>query len=538
MHTSQQIRDLWNKFWEQQAHTLLPPASLIADKSSTALFNVAGMQPLIPYLSGQEHPLGTKLYNIQACIRTNDLDEVGDDSHHTMFFMMGNWSLGDYFKKDAVRRSWKFLTQELQLDPRKLAVTVYEWDQEVPADDETAQLWQEQGVPTHKISYLSADDNWWSPGPVGPCGPCTEIYYWIGEGEYPSESDNVAKDDSQWLEIWNNVFMEFYRNEQGTLTKLSKQNVDTGMWFERICKVLQKTKSPYETDLFQPLIKTIEQATNKNYHDYIKHMRVIADHIRSSSFLIAEWLQPSNEGRGYVLRRLIRRLYFHLYEIIGEQAQFETIMKSCEDIITTLVLQYQKRIPILTGKQDHIITIIRQELQQFAKTLNQGQKILNKYISELSWWNILPGDQVFMLYDTFGFPVELTEEIANKQHVTIDYDGFTIAMERARDKSRSNTLQGQSNKIDWSIHTTGLPPTQFIWYSHFQSESNLLKKIDFDGYTVLIFDKTPFYATMGGQIHDKGIISDADQHYEVFDVQAYNGVFLHFVRPMTKGSIT
>lgn len=229
MHTSQQIRDLWNKFWEQQAHTLLPPASLIADKSSTALFNVAGMQPLIPYLSGQEHPLGTKLYNIQACIRTNDLDEVGDDSHHTMFFMMGNWSLGDYFKKDAVRRSWKFLTQELQLDPRKLAVTVYEGDQEVPADDETAQLWQEQGVPTHKISYLSADDNWWSPGPVGPCGPCTEIYYWIGEGEYPSESDNVAKDDSQWLEIWNNVFMEFYRDEQGTLTKLSKQNVDTGM---------------------------------------------------------------------------------------------------------------------------------------------------------------------------------------------------------------------------------------------------------------------------------------------------------------------
>lgn len=256
--SSQEIWNLWNQFRISKQHTLLVPANLIAEKSSTALFTVAGMQPLIPYLSGQKHPLGTRLYNIQPCIRTNDLEEVGDNSHHTMFFMMGNWSLGDYFKPEAVARSREFLTQELNLDPRKLAVTVYEGDAEVPADDETVHLWKKNGISQDKISYLSAEDNRWSPGPVGPCGPCTEIYYRIGEGEYPSVEDNVKKDDSQWLEIRNNVFMEYYRDENGTLTKLKKQNVDTGMGFERINKVLQKTESPYETDLFMPTIKIIE----------------------------------------------------------------------------------------------------------------------------------------------------------------------------------------------------------------------------------------------------------------------------------------
>ena len=208
MLSSQEIWNLWNEFRTSKQHKFLSPASLIADKKSTALFNVAGMQPLIPYLSGKDHPLGNRLYNIQPCIRTNDLEEVGDDSHHTMFFMMGNWSLGDYFKTEAVAWSREFLTEYLKLDPRKLAVTVYEGDNEVPADDETATLWKESGVPEEKISYLTADDNRRSPGPVWPCGPCTEIYYRIGEWEFPWPDDNVKQDDSKWLEIWNNVFME------------------------------------------------------------------------------------------------------------------------------------------------------------------------------------------------------------------------------------------------------------------------------------------------------------------------------------------
>ncbi len=535
MLSSSTIWNLWNEFWISKQHQFLTPASLIADKTSTALFTVAGMQPLIPYLSWQEHPLGARLYNIQPCIRTNDLEDVGDNSHHTMFFMMGNWSLGDYFKKDAVSRSREFLTQYLKLDPRKLAVTVYEGDDEVPADNETANLWKAQGIPEHKISYLTADDNRRSPGPIWPCGPCTEMYYWIGETEFPDETDNVKKDDSQWLEIWNNVFMEYYRDESGKLTKLEKQNVDTGMGFERICKVLQLTLSPYETDLFLPIISTIEQATRQSYiadvnNPISKSMRIIADHMRSSCFLIAEWLIPSNEGRWYVLRRIIRRLYFQLHELLGEKAIFSDIMNSCSSIIESIILTYQEWFPIISDKKVFIAQVIEKELQQFAKTLSQGQKILEKYINELWTDNVLNGEKIFMLYDTFWFPPELTEEIAQKRGVSLDKEGFEQAMEIAKEKSRTNTAKINTKDIDRSVHTAWLQPTHFIWYTDFKSESTCLKTIEFDNYKVLIFDQTPFYATMGGQLHDIGTIEDNGIIYTVFDVQQYNSVFLHFVR--------
>lgn len=530
MISSHDIIQLRNKFWLSKNHTFLPPASLIADKSSTALFNVAGMQPLIPYLAGQEHPLGERLYNIQPCIRTNDLEDVGDDSHHTMFFMMGNWSLWDYFKQDAVTRSREFLTQYLKLDPRKLAVTVYEGDDKVPADDETANLWKSQGVEEHKISYLTADDNRRSPGPIWPCGPCTEIYYWIGEWEFPTESDNVKKDDSQWLEIWNNVFMEYYRNEQGTLSKLDKQNVDTGMWFERICKVLQQTQSPYETDLFIPIIKVIEQWSHQSYSSHQQAMRIIADHMRSSSFLIAEGLVPSNEWRWYVLRRIIRRTYFQLYELSGENSSFDTIMKIINTIVDTIITQYKYWSTFLENKNKLIQDTIAKELKQFAKTLSQGQKILEKYIADL--WNdkTLSWDKIFMLYDTFGFPVELTEEISKKRGVSLDRESFEQAMEKAKEKSRANTSKINTKEIDRSVHTSWIQPTQFIWYTDFISESICLKTLEFDTYKVMIFDKTPFYATMGWQLHDIGTIEDNRIIYEVFDVQQYNGIFLHFIK--------
>ena len=530
MHSSQEIWNLWNTFWIEKNHIFLPPASLIADKSSTALFNVAGMQPLIPYLSGQEHPLGTKLYNIQPCIRTNDLEDVGDDSHHTMFFMMGNWSLGDYFKKDAVARSREFLTQYLKLDPRKLAVTVYEGDAEVPADDETANLWKSQGVPNHKISYLTADDNWRSPGPVWPCGPCTEIYYWIWESEFPTQEDNVKKDDSQRLEIWNNVFMEYYRDEKWTLTKLTKQNVDTGMGFERICKVLQTTQSPYETDLFSWIIRVLEDATKKSYADHKQAIRIVSDHMRSSSFLIAEGLIPSNEGRWYVLRRIIRRTYFQLYELSEWTLSFEAMMHIIQQIIDTIITQYSNRSPFLKNKNSLMREVIEKELKQFAKTLTQWQKILEKYILELWTEKVLSGEKIFMLYDTFGFPVELTEEIAKKHNVLLDRKWFDEAMEEAKEKSRANTTKINTKNIDRSVHTTWMKPTLFVWYTDFESESTCLKTLEFEGYKVLIFDKSPFYATMGGQLHDIGTIEDNGMIYTVFDVQQYNGVFLHFVR--------
>lgn len=544
MLSSHEVWKLWHSFREAKGHVHLPPASLIADKNSTALFTVAGMQPLIPYLSGQEHPLGTRLHDIQHCIRTNDLEEVGDNSHHTMFFMMGNWSLGDYFKKEAIWRSWEFLTQYLKLDPRKLAVTAYEWDDIVPADMETVALWKAQWVAEDKISFLTADDNRRSPGPVWPCGPCTEIYYWIGESEFPGPDDNVKADDSKWLEIWNNVFMEFYRDESGTLTKLNKQNVDTGMWFERINKVLQQKVSPYETDLFAPIIQVIEKITHQNYalfdtssptaeqQKITTHMRIIADHMRSSTFLIAEWLLPSNEWRWYVLRRIMRRLYFHINELLWDKADFKETIKACGTIVDTIISHYESRCPHLSNKDSTIKQAFEKELTQFAKTLNQWQKILQKMINDL-WDNkILAWSDIFMLYDTFGFPVDLTREIADKQSIWLDDKWFEQAMEEAKEKSRANTTKINTKGIDRSIHIAGVEPTQFIWYDRLESEDiTLLKKIPFEWYDVVIFDKTPCYATMGGQLHDLGMWTDDDgQEYAIFDVQNYNGVFLHFVR--------
>lgn len=532
MSSSQDIWKLWHTFRESKQHTNLPPASLIAEKQSTALFTVAGMQPLIPYLSWQEHLLGKRLYNIQPCIRTNDLDEVGDDSHHTMFFMMGNRSLGDYFKKESIWRSWEFLTTYLKLDPRKLAVTAYEGDDIVAADMETVELWKQQWVPNHKISLLTADDNRRSPGPVWPCGPCTEIYYWIGETEFPWPDDNIKADENKWLEIWNNVFMEFYRDESGTLSKLDKQNVDTGMGFERICKVLQGVQSPYETDFFAPILHIIQEYTNKLYADHKRSMRIIADHMRASTFLIAEWLIPSNEGRWYVLRRIVRRTYFQLYQLSWDAVSFAMMMDTVQHIIDSIIIHYKDRFSFLDNKNNTVRVVIEKELKQFAKTLSQWEKILDKCMNELWSDTVLTGEKIFMLYDTFGFPVELTQEIAQKRNIILDTEWFVQTMEEAKEKSRANTTKLNTKDIDRSLHLVGITPTKFVWYDHYDlDDMKLLKKLDFDDYSVVIFDRTPCYATMGWQLHDIGIWTDDDgQEYQIFDVQQYNGVFLHFIR--------
>lgn len=522
-----------NKFWQSKQHKVLTPASLIADKESTALFTVAWMQPLIPYLTGQKHPLGQKLYNIQACIRTNDIEEVGDDSHHTMFFMMGNRSLGDYFKEISVQQSREFLTQELWLDARKFAVTVFEGDQEVPADKETAWYWKNLWIPSHKISYLDAKDNWRSPGAVGPCWPCTEIYYWIGDWDFPTEADNVAENEDNRLEIRNNVFMEFYRDQEGKLTKLEKQNVDTGMGLERLVKVLQDTPSPYETDLFMPLIQHLEQVTNLTYTKHTAAFRIIVDHIRSAGFLIAEWLHPSNEGRWYVLRRLLRNSYAQLYELLHSTHNKEQLLAIYTSNIPILVEHYKSRNPILDWTIDTITTLITKELQQFASTLHQWKKLLNKYLSELPKKATLSWDKVFKLYDTFGFPPELTEDFSKQQWITIDMLWYQKSLHEAKERSRIDTISHQSKEVNRSEYIHWLPSTTFLWYSGLESQSTLLKRIDFDDYSVLIFDKTPFYATRGWQIHDIGSIEADNQSYEVFDVQDYSGVYLHFVKETT-----
>ncbi len=530
MITSQELQILWSNFWIWKKHQYLNPVSLIADKTSTALFNIAGMQQLIPYLSGQEHPLGTKLYNIQPCVRTNDLNEVGDNSHLTSFFMMWNRSLWDYFKQEAVWRSWEFLTEVLKLDPRKLAVTVYKGDDTVAPDDQTADYRKQKWVNSDKISYLNADDNRRSPGAVGPCGPCTEIYYRVGETEFPTQSDNVKSNENNRLEIWNNVFMEYYRDEKWSLSKLKKQNVDTGMGFERMLKVLQKVESPYETDLFLPLLQILEKESNQKYEENKELMRVIVDHLRTSSFLIAEWLLPSNEGRWYVLRRIMRRIYFQLVELYEEKALFQDSMITIRKIIEEVIRININQMSTLEGKSDIIYDAFVKELQQFAKTLDQGKKILRKYIKELWIKKILPWDKVFMLHDTFWFPLELTEEVAKKQWIIIDKDWFDQSFQKAQIRSRNNTNEIIDNKTDRSQYIADIPSTIFIGYNQLSSESNLLKSIEFNDYKVFIFDKTPFYATKWGQIHDRGTLEEWGLFYEVFDVQDYSGVYLHFVK--------
>lgn len=393
--SSSELRTLRNTFRESKQHKYLSEVSLVADKESTAMFNVAGMQQLIPYLMGKPHDLGRRVFNIQRCIRTVDIDEVGDASHLTYFDMMGNWSLGDYFKKEAVAWSWEFLTspEYLAIDTKKLAVTVFQGDENAARDEETAQYWKAAGVSEDKISYLPAKHNRRSPGPVGPCGPDTEIFYRVGkDSEFPPVGSNVESDEDNWMEIWNNVFMEFYRDESGTLTKLKQQNVDTGMGFERMCKTLQGKETVYESDLFMPIIQEIEQLTGTKYQDHLRRMRIVADHLRTALRLAEDGLFPSNEGKGYVMRMIIRRMRYNLILI--------------KDISRESAQKFLKH------------SVIKNELEQFRKTIANGTKMLEEIIQKSD--KIIIGKDIFMLYDTYGFPIELTREIATEKNISLD----------------------------------------------------------------------------------------------------------------------
>jgi alanyl-tRNA synthetase len=504
----------------------LPEASLIADKSSTAMFNLAGMQQLIPYLAGKEHPLGKRLFNIQKCVRTNDIDEVGDATHLTMFEMMGNRSLGDYFKKESITRSREFLTSSnrLWLNPNKLAVTVFQWDDNAPRDEESVSYWKEVGA--QKISYLGADDNRRSPWPVWPCGPDTEIFYRVGDKNggpaLPPADSDVSSDPENWMEIWNNVFMEYYRDDAGTLTKLPAQNVDTGMGFERMCLVLQDTTSPYDTDIFQPAIHILEKSLDISYDNHARRMRIIADHCRTALSLIAENLQPSNEGRWYVLRMLIRRMYYNI-----------VLLKSTADPDTI----FEQLVSFFWFTEWHK-EILLKEIQQFQKTLTNGQKEFEKiYQSVITREHsnrgnlVIIGTDVFKLYDTFGFPYELTKELAAEKWLAVDEDGFHVALEEQKNRSRQATKGKFTLDVDRSAHVQGIPATQFVWYDSLMLEKpTLLKDFNVNNQRVLIFDHTPFYAEGGWQTGDRGMVTlDWWETLHIADVKKYEGVFLHFV---------
>lgn len=520
--TSEQLREKWKSFWLTKNHAYLPEASLIADKESTALFNVAWMQQLIPYLAGKEHPLWHRLFNIQKCVRTVDIDEVWDTFHLTFFDMMGNWSLGEYFKAEAIQWSYEFLVNELGFDSRKLAVTVFEGNADAPRDEVAAAAWQKVGIPAERISFLPEKHNWWSPGPVWPCGPDTEIFYWVWSSEFPPEGSNVKDDEDNWMEIRNNVFMEFYRDEKGNFSKLSQHNVDTGMGFERMCRVLQWKDSIYETDLFAPFISLLEKTTGLTYKWNERKFRIVADHLRTAFMLINDGLTPSNVGAGYVLRMIVRRCYYNL--ILLKKLSSEELNSFVDSAFVSFKW-------LREFDEPRIKKTLINEISQFEKTIAKWEWILMDLLKNAN--GKLAGDQIFMLYDTYGFPLEITKEIAAEQNVELDLDWYQKALEKAKEKSRQSTKAMFQKTADWSKYLEGIPATEFVWYGNLNFEdSKLLKEIDTDdGQKILIFDKTPFYPEMWWQNWDSwSVVLDDGRELTIIDVQKTAGVILHFVK--------
>ena len=484
------------------------------------------MQQIIPYLSGKQHPLGTRLFNIQKCIRTVDIDEVGDASHCTFFEMMWNRSLWDYFKKDAIDWSREFLVDVLWFDKEKLAATVFEWDDLAPRDEESV-WYRKKYLPENKIAYLPANNNRRSPWPVWPCGPDSEIFYRVGSDKLPPENSNPWTDEDNRLEVWNNVFMEYYRDETGKLTKLENQNVDTWMWFERMCKVLQSKDSAYETDIFDYILAELEKSLKIKYIWNEKRIRIIADHTRASFFMIKEGINPSNEGRGYVLRRVIRRMYYNLISL--KKLSESDLSKLFTNICTGIATNFDLKIDVKS-----IVDTIQKECIQFQKTIDNWQKMLNEILEKNLKTKLILWKDAFMLYDTFWFPLELTREIAQENKFKIDEEWFQQSMETQQDRSRKWSKDKFTIDVDRGKHVSGLSATKFTWYDIGHCEHNetiLLKDFEVNWQRILIFDASPFYAESGWQKWDNWIvILDSWEKLDILDVKKYEWVFLHFVK--------
>ena len=422
------LRDLYINYFISKGHKQIPSAPVVPENDASVLFNTAGMQPLIPYLMGKEHPYGTRLVDYQKCIRTNDLDEVGDPTHHTFFEMLGNWSLGDYFKDESIAFSFEFLTKVLNIPANRLAVTVYEGDEKIPRDEVSANKWRELGIKDERIAYLDADNNFWIAGESGPCGGDTEIFYFRSNDEIPEKFD---PEDNRWVEIWNNVFMEYYKDENGNVTELPKKNVDTGMGIERTAAILEGVNDNYESSIWKDVIEKIEEITNLPYNGNEVSMRIIADHIRTSCFILSDeaHVVPSNTDRGYILRRLIRRAIRHAKKLnIDINSNWE------EEIALLIINKYKKYYSELEKNQDIVLSELKKEKDKFNHTLEKGLRVFEKETKDLT---SIDKDLAFKLYDTYGFPIELTEELATEKGITVDSEGFKEKFKEHQEKSRT-----------------------------------------------------------------------------------------------------
>ena len=444
------LKELYIDYFVSHGHKQIPSSPLVPENDASVLFNTAGMQPLIPYLMGKEHPYGKRLVDYQKCLRTNDLDCVGDETHHTFFEMLGNWSLGDYFKKESINYSFEFLTKVLNIPVEKLAVTVFQGDGVIPRDEVSKKAWKDLGISEDKILYLGVEDNFWIAGSSGPCGGDTEIFYFRSNDEVPSKFD---VNDKRWVEIWNNVFMEFFKSPDGEVTYLSKKNVDTGMGVERTVAILEGVNDNYLSSIWKPIISEIESISNLSYSDNKESMRIIADHIRTATFILADdaQIKPSNVFRGYVLRRLIRRAIRHARKLNID------LMSNWDERIANIVIdEYSKYYSELERNKSTVLNELRIEKEKFNKTIEKGLKIIEKEIVGVSG---IDKDLAFKLYDTYGFPIELTIEIANDNGISVDVDGFKEKFKEHQEKSRTASkgmfkggLQGDS-VIETRYHT-------------------------------------------------------------------------------------
>ena len=423
------LKEEYIKFFEENGHKQIPSAPIVPKDDPTVLFNTAGMQPLVPYLLGKPHPYGKRLCDYQKCVRLTDLEEIGDKTHHTFFEMLGNWSLGDYFKKESIKYSFDFLTKVLHIPVERLAITVFEGDDKIPRDEVSAARWREMGISDKRIAYLGRDDNFWIAGETGPCGGDTEIFYFRSEDDIPEKFD---PDDDRWVEIWNNVFMEFYQDEDGNITELKQKNVDTGMGLERVVAVLEGVDDNYKSSVWRDVISLIEDITSLPYDGNEKAMRVVADHIRTATFIAADpaGIKPSNNGQGYILRRLIRRAIRYARSLnIDINSNWD------ERIALLIISKYEKYYGELSENKDVVLEVLKNEKMKFARTLEKGLREFDRLVRNDE--KEVNKDIAFKLYDTYGFPIEQTIEEARERGMSVDEEGFKEKFREHQEKSKS-----------------------------------------------------------------------------------------------------
>ncbi len=445
-----EIRNKYLNFFKEHGHTVIPSAPLIPENDPSVLFTTAGMQPLVPYLLGEKHPLGTRLTDYQKCVRTNDIEEVGDNRHLTYFEMLGNWSLGDYFKEESIQMSFDFLTKELQIPVEKLSVTVFAGDEDCPRDEIAAECWKKAGILDGHIYYYGKDDNWWIAGEEGPCGPDTEMFYDTGKPACGPDCQPSC-DCGKYVEIWNNVFMEYFKDKDGNYSKLKQRNVDTGLGLERMTMLLQGKETPFDTEIFKPVMDKLVELQKVNN---IESRRIIAEHLRSSMMIISDGGRPSNVDRGYVLRRLIRRMVRHMNKL---QINLDEISTLIDINVDNLKGMY----PELESNQEIIKNVIIEEKNKFVKTLAHGEKEFQKEMNRTkeAGKDKIAGNVVFKLYDTYGFPPEVTAELAKENDMTVDMDEFDKLFKEHQEKSRMGSEQkfkgglAEQNEITIAYHT-------------------------------------------------------------------------------------